>query len=165
MLPEQKQRVRLLIEQALAGLGAPTASVVLERPKTEAHGDLACNVALQVAKGLKRNPREVAAAIADALRVNPAANGLIESVEVAGPGFINLRIAAAAKQEVVYAVLREGHRFGTTTTHAGQKVMVEFVSANPTGPLHVGHARQAALGDALANVLAAQGYEVTREFY
>ncbi len=165
MLPEQKQRVRLLIEQALAGLGAPTASVVLERPKTEAHGDLACNVALQVAKGLKRNPREVAAAIADALRVNPAANGLIESVEVAGPGFINLRIAAAAKQEVVYAVLREGNRFGTTTTHAGRKVMVEFVSANPTGPLHVGHARQAALGDALANVLAAQGYEVTREFY
>ncbi len=165
MLPEQKQRVIALIEQALAGLGGAGAPVQLERPKVESHGDAACNVALQVAKTLKKNPREVANAIADALRVNPAANGLIESVEVAGPGFINLRIAAAAKREVVYVVLREGNRFGTTTTHAGQKVMVEFVSANPTGPLHVGHARQAALGDALANVLAAQGYAVTREFY
>jgi arginyl-tRNA synthetase len=165
MLPEQKQRVIALIEQALAGLGGAGALVQLERPKVESHGDLACNVALQVAKNLKKNPREVAQAIADALRVNPAAQGLIESVEVAGPGFINLRIAAAAKQEVVRVVLREGHCFGTNSAHAGEKVMVEFVSANPTGPLHVGHARQAALGDALANVLAAQGYDVTREFY
>ncbi|MFN3565174.1 MAG: arginine--tRNA ligase [Burkholderiaceae bacterium] len=165
MLPEQKQRVIALIEQALAGVGGGGVPVQLERPKVEAHGDLACNVALQVAKTLRKNPREVANAIADALRVNPAADGLIESVEVAGPGFINLRIAAAAKQEVVRAVLRERHCFGTSSAHAGSRVMVEFVSANPTGPLHVGHARQAALGDALANVLAAQGWEVTREFY
>ena len=165
MLPEQKQRVIALIEQALAGVGGGGVPVQLERPKVEAHGDLACNVALQVAKTLRKNPREVANAIADALRVNPAADGLIESVEVAGPGFINLRIAAAAKQGVVRAVLRERHCFGTDSSHAGSRVMVEFVSANPTGPLHVGHARQAALGDALANVLAAQGWQVTREFY
>jgi arginyl-tRNA synthetase len=114
---------------------------------------------------LKRNPREVATAIADALRVNPAAAGLIEAVEVAGPGFINVRIAADAKRSAVRAVLREREAFGTTSAHAGHKVMVEFVSANPTGPLHLGHARQAALGDALANLLAAQGWQVTREFY
>jgi len=95
MLPQHKRQVATLIEQALAGIGAAGAAVVLERPKSEAHGDLACNVALQVAKGLKRNSREVAAAIADALRLNPASHGLIEEVEIAGPGFINLRIAPA----------------------------------------------------------------------
>jgi arginyl-tRNA synthetase len=165
MLPQHKKEVAALIEQALAGVGAAGAPVVLERPKGEAHGDIATNVALQSAKALKRNPREVATAIADALRVNPAAAGLIEAVEVAGPGFINVRIAADAKRSAVRAVLREREAFGTTSAHAGHKVMVEFVSANPTGPLHLGHARQAALGDALANLLAAQGWQVTREFY
>jgi arginyl-tRNA synthetase len=165
MLPQHKQQVTALIEQALAGVGAGGVAVVLERPKVEAHGDVATNVALQTAKALKKNPREVATAIAEALRVNPAADGLIESVEVAGPGFINLRIAPAAKRLAVHAVLRERDCFGTTSEHAGHKVMVEFVSANPTGPLHLGHARQAALGDALANLLAAQGWQVTREFY
>jgi arginyl-tRNA synthetase len=165
MLPQHKQQVTALIEQALAGVGAGGVAVVLERPKVEAHGDVATNVALQTAKSLKKNPREVATAIAEALRVNPAAAGLIESVDVAGPGFINLRIAPAAKRLAVHAVLRERGCFGTTSEHAGHKVMVEFVSANPTGPLHLGHARQAALGDALANLLAAQGWQVTREFY
>ncbi len=165
MLPEPKLRVIALIEQALAGLGAAGAAVMLERPKVEAHGDLACNVALQAARELKKSPREVATAIAEALRVNPAAAGLIDSVEIAGPGFINLRIAAAAKQQVVREVLRSRDGFGTTSAHAGEKVMVEFVSANPTGPLHLGHARQAALGDAIGNLLATQGWAVTREFY
>jgi arginyl-tRNA synthetase len=165
MLPEPKLRVIALIEQALAGLGAAGATVMLERPKVEAHGDLACNVALQAARELKKSPREVATAIAEALRVNPAAAGLIDSVEVAGPGFINLRIAVAAKQQVVREVLRSRDGFGTTSAHAGEKVMVEFVSANPTGPLHLGHARQAALGDAIGNLLATQGWAVTREFY
>jgi len=165
MLPEQTKRIAALIEQALAGIGAAGVTAQLERPKVPAHGDLACNVAMQVARTLKRNPREVAQAIADALKVNPAADGLIDSVEIAGPGFINLRIAAAAKQSVVHAVLREGDCFGTSTAGGGRKVMVEFVSANPTGPLHVGHARQAAIGDALAALLAAQGWDVTREFY
>jgi arginyl-tRNA synthetase len=165
MLPDQRQQLVELIRQALAGLGARAAAIALERPKVAAHGDIATNVALQIAKDLKKNPREVAAAIVDALRINPAAAGLIEAAEVAGPGFINLRIAPAAKQQVVRQILREGASFGTATTHAGEKVMVEFVSANPTGPLHLGHARQAALGDTLANLLAAQGWQVTREFY
>jgi arginyl-tRNA synthetase len=165
MLPQHRQQVVSLIEQALAGLGAGGVPVLLERPKIEAHGDVACTVALQIAKAMKRNPREVATAIADALRVNPAARGLIDTVEIAGPGFINLRLAAAAKQAVVLAVLREAEHFGTSTAGGGRKVMVEFVSANPTGPLHLGHARQAALGDALAALLAAQGWDVTREFY
>jgi len=165
MLAQHRDTVAALIEQALSGLGITGVPVVLERPKVEAHGDLACTVALQIAKTLKKNPREVATAIADALRVNPGGSGLIDAVEIAGPGFINLRIAAAAKQQVLHVVLREGNCFGTSTAGGGRKVMVEFVSANPTGPLHVGHARQAALGDALAALLAAQGWDVTREFY
>jgi arginyl-tRNA synthetase len=165
MLASQKQKIATLIEQALAALGAAGVPVTLERPKVAAHGDLACNVALQAAKALKKNPREVAQAIADALRMNPAAAGLVDAVEVAGPGFINLRLAAAAKLAVVRQVLRERQCFGTSSAHAGERVMVEFVSANPTGPLHLGHARQGALGDALANLLAAQGWQVTREFY
>jgi arginyl-tRNA synthetase len=165
MLPKHQQRVAALIEQALTGLGVTGMPVVLERPKVEAHGDLACNVALQVAKSLKRNPREIGQSIADALRVNPAATGLIDAVEVAGPGFINIRLAPAVRHEVVRLALRERECFGTSSAHAGHRVMVEFVSANPTGPLHLGHARQAALGDALAGLLAAQGWQVSREFY
>ena len=165
MLIEHQQRVAALIGQALAGIGAADQPVALERPKVAAHGDLSCNVALQAAKALKKNPREVATAIADALKLNPAAQGLIDAVEVAGPGFINLRFAASAKHEVVRLALRERECFGTSSTHAGEKLMVEFVSANPTGPLHLGHARQAALGDALTHLLAARGYAVTREFY
>jgi arginyl-tRNA synthetase len=165
MLPQQKQSLAALIAQALGGIGAPAAEVTLERPRAAEHGDLATSVALQIARTMRRAPREVAQALADALRVNPAAQGLIESVEVAGPGFLNLRLAAAAKQAVVRAVLAARDGFGTSCAHAGERVMVEFVSANPTGPLHLGHARQAALGDALANLLAAQGWQVTREFY
>jgi arginyl-tRNA synthetase len=165
MLAHQKHQVIALLRQALAGLGVDDANVALERPKVEAHGDAATNVALQIAKGLKRNPRDVATAIVDALKVNPAAAGLIESAEVAGPGFINLKIAPAARREVVRQALRERECFGTTSQHAGHRVMIEFVSANPTGPLHLGHARQAALGDALASLLGAQGWQVTREFY
>jgi arginyl-tRNA synthetase len=169
MLAEHKTRIARLFEQALARLqlaaGSAPVPIVLERPKAQAHGDLACNVALAIAKPLKRNPREIAQAIADAVATDPAAQGLLGAVEVAGPGFINLRLTAAAKQAVVSVVLAEGAAFGTTTAGAGRKVMVEFVSANPTGPLHVGHARQAALGDALANLIAAQGAQVAREFY
>jgi arginyl-tRNA synthetase len=165
MLAQHTQQIVALIEQALAGIGAAGAPVLLERPKVEAHGDLACNVAMQAARGLKKNPREVATAIAVALKVNPAGQGLIDAVEVAGPGFINLRLTAAAKQAVVHIALRERQCFGTSSAHAGERVMVEFVSANPTGPLHLGHARQGALGDVLANLLAAQGWQVTREFY
>ena len=94
MLPQQKQKIAALIEQALAGLGVTGVPVVLERPKVESHGDVACNVAMQVAKSLRRNPREIGQAIADALQVNPAAAGLVAAAEVAGPGFVNVRLTA-----------------------------------------------------------------------
>lgn len=161
----------LIIESIQAALSALLpgyrfeTAVVLERPKIAEHGDLACNIAMQLARSLKRNPRELAEAIVARLALDARAGTLIESAEVAGPGFINLRLRAAAKQAVVQDILSEGARFGRSTRGAGEPVLVEFVSANPTGPLHLGHARQAALGDALAALLEAQGYAVTREFY
>ncbi|HEY0845611.1 MAG TPA: arginine--tRNA ligase [Noviherbaspirillum sp.] len=166
MLASQKQQIIDLFQAALAPIVDGTGlqpNVVLERPRDPAHGDIACNIAMQLAKPLKKNPRELAQAIVASLLANKGA--LIETAEIAGPGFINLRVSAAAKQEVVNVVLSEGDRFGRSQVGAGKKVMVEFVSANPTGPLHVGHGRQGALGDALSSLLEAQGYEVTREFY
>ncbi|MEP6608898.1 MAG: arginine--tRNA ligase [Burkholderiaceae bacterium] len=165
MLPSHKQQLVGLIESACDELGVAGIPIVLERPKVEAHGDIATNIALQIAKTQKKNPREVAAAIIAALQANPGSSGLIDAVEIAGPGFINLRLTPAAKQRVVRAALEEADKFGRSTARSGRTVMVEFVSANPTGPLHLGHARQAALGDALGNLLAAQGWQVTREFY
>ncbi len=141
-----------------AHAGAP---VHIERPKQAAHGDYASNVAMVTAKAAKRNPREIAAAIVAALPATPS----IARVDIAGAGFINVTLTDAARQAIVKRVLTEGAMFGRSRAHAGEHVMVEFVSANPTGPLHVGHGRQAALGDSLANVLASQGYAVTREYY
>ena len=138
-----------------------TATPVLERPKQAAHGDAACNIAMQLAKSLGKNPRELAQNIIDAMPDNP----LIAALEIAGPGFINIRLTDAAKQSVVQAVIEQGASFGLSDAHQGERVMLEFVSANPTGPLHVGHARQAALGDILGSVLSSQGYDVHREFY
>jgi arginyl-tRNA synthetase len=166
MLASQKQQIADLFQAALAPIVADSGlqpNVVLERPRDPSHGDLACNVAMQLAKPLKKNPRELAQAIVDSLIANKG--DLIESAEIAGPGFINLRVAAAAKRAVVGIVLAEGEHYGKSKAGAGKKVMVEFVSANPTGPLHVGHGRQGALGDALSSLLEAQGYDVTREFY
>ena len=166
MLASQKQQIADLFKAALAPIVAGSGlqpNVVLERPRDPAHGDIACNVAMQLAKPLKKNPRELAQAIVDYLLANKG--GLVESAEIAGPGFINLRVAATAKQAVVRTILEEGAAFGKGQSGAGRKVMVEFVSANPTGPLHVGHGRQGALGDALSSLLEAQGYDVTREFY
>ncbi|HYD78525.1 MAG TPA: arginine--tRNA ligase [Paucimonas sp.] len=173
MLASQKQQIVDLFQAALApivagaeGLGGPLQpNVALERPRDPAHGDIACNIAMQIAKPLKKNPRELAQAIVAAILADPARAGLIDAVEIAGPGFINVRVSATAKQAVVKAVLQEGERFGRGQAGAGKKVMIEFVSANPTGPLHVGHGRQGALGDALAALFEAQGHEVTREFY
>lgn len=138
-----------------------TATPVLERPKQAAHGDAACNIAMQLAKPLGKNPRELAQNIINAMPANP----LIAALEIAGPGFINIRLTDAAKQSVVQAVIEQGASFGLSDAHQGERVMLEFVSANPTGPLHVGHARQAALGDILGSVLSSQGYDVHREFY
>jgi arginyl-tRNA synthetase len=141
-----------------------TPTILLERPKVAAHGDLATNVAMQLAKPAKRNPRELAQMILDALMADPLARNLIEQAELAGPGFINFRLTHSARIAVMASIAQQGEAFGRAPRKA-QKVLVEFVSANPTGPLHVGHARQAALGDALCRLFDASGFEVSREFY
>ena len=165
MLPEQQEQLLGLLGAAVKAVAPEaTPTLLLERPKVASHGDAATNVAMQIAKPLKRNPRELAQAIVDALLAQPGAAELLQSAEVAGPGFINLRIAPAAKQAVIDAIRVRGAEFGRAPSN-GRKVMVEFVSANPTGPLHVGHARQAALGDAICRLYDASGYDVTREFY
>jgi arginyl-tRNA synthetase len=165
MLAEQRHAIAELIREALATLCAEPPDFELQRPKVAAHGDLACTVALALAKQLGRPPREIAEQIAAHLRADERARSWIESIEVAGPGFLNLRLPVARKQEVARRILREGAAFGTGHEGAHRRVVVEYVSANPTGPLHVGHARQAAIGDTLANVLAARGWTVQREFY
>ncbi|WP_034296225.1 arginine--tRNA ligase [Herbaspirillum sp. RV1423] len=168
MLAQQKQRITELFQTAVAPLVAGTGltpTITLERPRDPSHGDIACNLAMQLAKPLKKNPRELAQALVDAVLAQPGSAELIASADIAGPGFINLRVAAAAKQAVVKAVLAEGVQYGRSNAGEGKKVLVEFVSANPTGPLHVGHGRQGALGDAMSALLQSQGYDVTREFY
>jgi len=165
MLLEQQQTLISLIRAAVERLvpGAQ-ADIQLERPKIAAHGDVATNVAMQLAKPARRNPRELAQGIVQALQAEPAAAALVRDIEIAGPGFINFHLTYAARQAVLQAVAAQGAAFGRTPRR-GEKVMVEFVSANPTGPLHVGHARQAALGDAICRLFDAIGYDVTREFY
>ena len=151
------------LQSAITGVvhGQPVPALVLERPKQAQHGDYACNVALQLAKTLKRNPRELAKSIAAAIETSP----WLERIEVAGAGFINLFLSPAARQSVVARILEEKSRYGSATAAALNRVMVEFVSANPTGPLHVGHGRGAAIGDAIASLLERQGLQVQREFY
>jgi arginyl-tRNA synthetase len=152
-----------LLRDALARV-APEAGAVpvtLERPKSAQHGDYACNIALQLAKTLKRNPRELAQALVSALPPSP----WLEKAEIAGAGFINLRLRPGAKQQLVGAILRAREDYGRGTAGQRHKVQVEFVSANPTGPLHVGHGRGAAYGASLANILAAAGHDVSREYY
>ena len=139
-------------------------SLAFESPKQAAHGDLAITAAMQLARAAKSNPRAIAEQLVAALQRQPAVQRWVAAVDIAGPGFINLRLTPAAKQTVVAEVLRERDRFGAQSAN-GQRALVEFVSANPTGPLHLGHARQAALGDALCRLLATQGWSVTREFY
>ncbi|MFX1735708.1 arginine--tRNA ligase [Paraburkholderia sp. A1RI_3L] len=175
MLPAQKQTLETLFADAVKKVADATQgtadaafvapAIALERPKVAAHGDVACNVAMQLAKPLRANPRQLAQQIVDAIVASAAAKGLVEHAEVAGPGFINLRLTADAKRAVIGAVFTERDAYGRAQREAGKRVLVEFVSANPTGPLHVGHGRQAALGDAISNVLASQGYAVHREFY
>jgi arginyl-tRNA synthetase len=163
MTPELRRELTRLLHAALASVAPDIAApdILLDRPKQAAHGDIACNVALQLAKALKQNPRVIAERI---VRELPP-SGVIERAEVAGAGFINFFFSAAVKQAVVGRVLAEGERYGHSDSGAGRKVQVEFVSANPTGPLHVGHGRGAAYGSALSNLLEAAGYAVTREFY
>ncbi|MCD6027646.1 MAG: arginine--tRNA ligase [Solimicrobium sp.] len=166
MLAEQKAHILTLINTVITPFLVGTEispTITLERPRDPAHGDIACNIAMQIAKALKKNPRELAQTIVASLL--SLSDDLLVSAEVAGPGFINLRIQASAKQAVIRQILKQGENFGKSNRGAHEPVVVEFVSANPTGPLHVGHGRQAALGDAISALMAAQGFDVTREFY
>ncbi len=150
------------LEQLSPGAGEKAA---FESPKVSAHGDFACTAAMQLAKGLSQNPRQVAQALRENLLTQPAFSRWVQDIDIAGPGFINIRLKPEAKQETVREVLQAGARYGVKPQMADQAVVVEFVSANPTGPLHVGHGRQAALGDAICNLFATQGKQVYREFY
>jgi len=160
-----KQRIAEALTRIIGATfpDAPVSATLVERPRDASHGDYATHAALALAKLARRNPRELAQRFAADLHA--ALPGIVESVDVAGPGFINVRLTSAARRQVVTAILDAGDRYGRSMARAGERVLVEFVSANPTGPLHVGHGRQAALGDAIANLLQSQGAEVTREFY
>ena len=153
--------LKAALEALLPGAGDKAA---FESPRQAAHGDLACTAAMQLAKPLKSNPRAVAEQLKAALLATPAFARWVDALEIAGPGFINIRLKPAAKQQTVREVLALKENYGRQA-QTRDRVLVEFVSANPTGPLHVGHGRQAALGDAICNLLASQGWQVTREFY
>jgi arginyl-tRNA synthetase len=149
------------LETLSPGAGAKAA---FESPKVAAHGDLATTAAMQLAKPLKLNPRQLAENLRTALLAAAPYQAWVEAIDIAGPGFINIKLKPEAKQQIVREVLAQTTAFGAQAL-TGQKMLVEFVSANPTGPLHVGHGRQAALGDALCNLFATQGWSVHREFY
>ena len=153
--------LRDALEDIQPGAGTKAA---FESPKVAAHGDLATTAAMQLAKPLKQNPRQLAESLCAVLRSTLPYQTWVESLDIAGPGFINIKLKPAAKQQVVRSVLLQADRFGSQPDN-GQRMLVEFVSANPTGPLHVGHGRQAALGDAICNLFDSQGWLVHREFY
>jgi len=153
--------LRDALEDIQPGAGAKAA---FESPKVAAHGDLATTAAMQLAKPLKQNPRQLAESLCAVLRSTLPYQTWVESLDIAGPGFINIKLKPEAKQQVVRSVLLQAERYGTQPDN-GQRMLVEFVSANPTGPLHVGHGRQAALGDAICNLFDSQGWLVHREFY
>lgn len=167
MLAQQRNTLIAAFEAAAAAaLNQPFEGVVtLEKPKDASHGDVACNLAMQLAKPAKRNPRELAQLLAEHVKANADCANLVDAIEIAGPGFINIRLSQTARVAVVAQVLEQGAEFGKSQAHSGETVLIEFVSANPTGPLHVGHGRQAALGDAMAAVMQTQGWAVHKEFY
>ncbi|MBI4543110.1 MAG: arginine--tRNA ligase [Gemmatimonadetes bacterium] len=158
-----QEEIRAELARVAATLGAPASVVVeLETPREKSHGDLATNLAMALAKPLRSSPREIAARLVSGLRFRP---GLVEATEIAGPGFINFRLGAAQLVETVHAVLAAGREYGRARADPPLRVNVEFVSANPTGPLHVAHGRGAAVGDCVASLLEWSGHAVTREFY
>jgi arginyl-tRNA synthetase len=161
--PNFKSHFTELLRQLLSGISPKGLEPDIEfaRPKQANHGDYSCNIAMQLAKPLRRSPRDIATLLAEGLAASP----YLEKVEVAGGGFINLFLTLSAKQQFPSYVLSDGERYGRSNIGASRKIQVEFVSANPTGPLHVGHGRGAAFGASLANVLEAAGYSVTREYY
>jgi len=164
-----RQRIATLVETALQTAAtteelvtAPFPAVVIGIPANPEHGDFSCNIAMQIAKGERKAPRQVAETV---IRQIADPSGLLAKCEIAGPGFINFFVAPGAWQQILLEIEAEGANFGRTTSGAGRKVQVEFVSANPTGPLHIGHGRGAAIGDTICRLLQASGWDVTREFY
>jgi arginyl-tRNA synthetase len=164
MLQAQQDLLAALAQALDETVPGHSLSPAFESPKQAAHGDLAITAAMPLAKLSRSAPRALAEKLVAALQKQAAVQRWVSALEIAGPGFINLRLSPAAKQAVVAEVLATRERYGVQASN-GQHVMVEFVSANPTGPLHLGHARQAALGDALCSLFATQGWQVTREFY
>jgi arginyl-tRNA synthetase len=170
MLPALKKQIINLMQGALSelagerGISEPLPLPHLERPKVAEHGDIATNIAMQLSKAWKVNPRDLAQEFVAKLATQHNYSTLLASAEVAGPGFINLRLTQSAKTNVIKSIFTEVENFGIQPVN-DKKVLVEFVSANPTGPLHVGHGRQAALGDVLSSLLQTQGLQVHREFY
>ena len=158
---ELLEALRDALERLSPGAGA---RAVFESPKVAAHGDWATTAAMQLAKPLKLNPRQLAENLCEQLLATAACQRWVEALDIAGPGFINIKLKPAAKQQVVRSVLAQASCFGKQADN-GRRMLVEFVSANPTGPLHVGHGRQAALGDAICNLFSTQGWQVYREFY
>jgi arginyl-tRNA synthetase len=160
---DPKQHLVDLLRSALSSVAPESqdAEILIERPKQSSHGDFASNLALQLARPLKANPRQIAERLVRELPPSP----WVQQVELAGAGFINFTLVPAAKTQVVKEVLERGLDFGRSPVGGGRKIQVEFVSANPTGPLHVGHGRGAAYGASLASILAFAGYDVTREYY
>ena len=159
MATDPKVVIEELLRKALQEKAPQSADtpILIERPKQSGHGDFSSNVALQAAKTAKMKPRDLAIALQESVAAQVSASAtlgdFIEKPEVAGPGFINFKLKAGTKTAVIRRILEEGAGFGRTSEGRGEKVQVEFVSANPTGPLHVGHGRQAALGDAIAALL------------
>ena len=163
MTHDLKSHLADLMRAALMSVAPDQAgcAIILERPKQATHGDFACNLAMQLARALKRNPRELAQLLLSEIPASP----FVAKTEIAGAGFINFHLQPAAKLEVVRNVLTGGESFGQSTAGGNKKLQIEFVSANPTGPLHVGHGRGAAYGASLANLMAFAGWDVTREYY
>jgi len=164
---DPKTLLERILSEGLARI-APDATgveVQIERPRNPEHGDYSCNLAMQLARALKRKPREIAQLLLDAVVGDIAASQVFEPLELAGAGFINARLSREARAAVVHRALAESAEFGRARPARRERVQVEFVSANPTGPLHVGHGRGAAYGASLAAVLEFAGASVTREFY
>ncbi len=162
---DPKEKFREILREGALRFSAEEIPLSIERPANPEHGDYASNVALQLSKRLRRNPRQIAEEIAKASAPALAATGLFEPLTVAGAGFLNIRVKPEAKLEVIRQVLEQGKDYGRVKTEKEESIQIEFVSANPTGPLHVGHGRGAAYGDSLAKLLEFAGARVTREFY
>jgi len=172
MLPDTTTQLKNFFNQAVAEIGrrleknlAAPIDVRLERPKVAEHGDLATNIAMQIAKPWGMNPRDLATELIKELNNNPEVKNWISALEIAGPGFINMRLSQSTKTMVVQKILSQKENYGQVLLEDGPNVLIEFVSANPTGPLHVGHGRQAVLGDVLSNLLKSQGKKIYKEFY